>query len=436
MMSDALPQGVPGRGVEGKPGPAGPRGEEGPEGPEGQTGPRGPRGDAGPRGEVGATGAPGAAGKSIIGPRGAPGPPGKRGEEGPDGIDGEDGMPGKPGPPGAQGPRGSKGKPGEEEVEEVFEPRGVVTTPSPTPAATPAATPAPWHKKSPCDSEGRNGPGECDPDETPEEAEAYRRFREAQDNLQMSYPDWAKGASIQGKGQFGEWRKERGPPYVKRMVMFSGTGVDQVGSGTMVRRILGLKTAFGRSCDLRSCDHAWTNNQYLKTFDGTQFRFLYRNQRSVIVVPPLHGHGPLLSQNGIYRLHHFLHDSCNTMIVLGGVANILFLNANVADTDGGYDLVPGWVDGPYEAQKCIVDTPYEDLAVTLPGPGTSVTGVQVSSLPHNAISYYEAQDVSVVFEIPSGRGRILYIGYDFSEPITPWIHTLLAATKWPDFVKH
>ena len=62
----------------------------------------------------------------------------------------------------------------------------------------------------------------------------------------------------------------------------------QVGSGTLIRRILGLKTAFGRSCDLRSCDHAWTSNSYLKTFDGAHFRFLYRQQHGVLVIPPLH----------------------------------------------------------------------------------------------------------------------------------------------------
>ena len=36
-------------------------------------------------------------------------------------------------------------------------------------------------------------------------------------------------------------------------------------------------------------------------------RFLYRNQCSTLVIPPLtHGAGPILDTNGLYRLHHYL----------------------------------------------------------------------------------------------------------------------------------
>jgi len=261
----------------------------------------------------------------------------------------------------------------------------------------------------------------------------------AADNLAMSYPTWAKGAALTGKGQDGEWRHDRGPPYVMRVTLFSGDGVDTKGSGTLVRRILGLKTAFGKPCDLRSCRHAWSNNNYLTSFDGPQFRFLYRNMCSVLVVPPLtNGAGPILSDNGLFRLHHYLRSGHNTLIVLGGVANVLFLNQNYVDRDGGLSLEPNWVEGPYEAQDidgvpAAKGTPFEALSVTLPSPGVSVVGVKLSTLPANAISYFEAQDTSVVFEIPTKSGRILYIGYDFSEPVTPWIHALVAATNFPDY---
>ena len=62
-----------------------------------------------------------------------------------------------------------------------------------------------------------------------------------------------------------------------------------------------------------------------------------------------------------------------------------------------------------------------------------VHGVTISSLPANAVSYYEAGDVSVVFSIPSGSGSVLYLGFDFTEPITPWVHTLIAATQIQEF---
>ena len=81
--------------------------------------------------------------------------------------------------------------------------------------------------------------------------EAHQRLSDARDILTAAYPDWAKGVSLGGHGAFGEWRADRGPPYVQRLTMFAGKGVDQVGSGSLVRRILGIKMAFRRSCDLR-----------------------------------------------------------------------------------------------------------------------------------------------------------------------------------------
>lgn len=266
-------------------------------------------------------------------------------------------------------------------------------------------------------------------------AHAIRRMGEAADNLKMSYPDWAKGASIPGHGQDGEWNHERGPPYVQRLTMFAGQGVDTLHNGNLVRRILGLNKAFQKPCDLRSCDEAFSGNQYVRTFDGAQFRFLYRNLCSTIVVPPLTmGAGPILGHNGLYRLHHYLKDGYNSLIVLGGTASLLFLNQNVATLEGGYSLAPSWVDGPFEAQAAQgANTPFAALSATLPNPGVAVTGVKISSLPTNAISYYEAEDTSVIFEIPLGTGRIIYLGYDYSEPITPWVHALVAATMFNDY---
>jgi hypothetical protein len=266
-------------------------------------------------------------------------------------------------------------------------------------------------------------------------AKAIQRMSMAADNLAMSYPDWAKGAAIPGHGQDGEWRHDRGPPYVQRLTMYAGQGVDTLHNGNLVRRILGLNKAFQKPCDLRSCDEAFSGNQYVRSFDGSQFRFLYRNMCSTIVIPPLtKGAGPILGHNGLYRLHHYLKDSYNSLIVLGGTASILFLNQNVATLEGGYSLAPSWVDGPFEAQAAQgANTPFAALSATLPNPGVAVTGVKISSLPTNAISYYEAEDTSVVFEIPLGTGRIIYLGYDYSEPITPWVHALVAATMFNDY---
>lgn len=61
-----------------------------------------------------------------------------------------------------------------------------------------------------------------------------------------------------------------------------------------------------------------------------------------------------------------------------------------------------WGFQAQDAQRA--STPFSALPVTLPGSGISVTGVKLSTLPANAISYYEAEGVSVIFEVPMGTG--------------------------------
>jgi hypothetical protein len=47
------------------------------------------------------------------------------------------------------------------------------------------------------------------------------------------------------------------------------------------------------------------------------------------------------------------------------------------------------VDGPFEAQASVINSPFESLPASLEGPNQAVVGVSLSSLPRNAISYYE-----------------------------------------------
>ena len=42
----------------------------------------------------------------------------------------------------------------------------------------------------------------------------------------------------------------------------------------------------------------------------------------------------------------------------------------------------------------------------------------------------------MLFELPTGTGRIVYLGFEFKNPDTAWVHALLAASMYPDFVKH
>lgn len=32
-----------------------------------------------------------------------------------------------------------------------------------------------------------------------------------------------------------------------------------------------------------------------------------------------------------------------------------------------------------------------------------------------------------------GSGNVIYLGFDFTEPITPWVHMLIAATQFQEF---
>jgi hypothetical protein len=51
-------------------------------------------------------------------------------------------------------------------------------------------------------------------------------------------------------------------------------------------------------------------------------RFLYRNQCSTLVIPPLtRGAGPILDTNGLYRLHHYL--KVRSSLLLRGVTSFV-----------------------------------------------------------------------------------------------------------------
>jgi hypothetical protein len=58
---------------------------------------------------------------------------------------------------------------------------------------------------------------------------------------------------------------------------------------------------------------------------------------------------------------------------------------------------PKWVEGPYEMQDAAMGSAFQYGAVTLPAVETYNVGVQTSSLPKEAISYYEASEVGAVW---------------------------------------
>jgi hypothetical protein len=127
-------------------------------------------------------------------------------------------------------------------------------------------------------------PGTVDKDTKQVAVENAKRILvEKQMDLVRDFPGWSMNSGLadaaKGHGQDGLWRANRGPPYVEQITMFGGKGVDKKGSGNLVRRVVGLKTSFRF--------HKWEGNSFLSNFDGPQFRYLYRNVHSSLIIPPL-----------------------------------------------------------------------------------------------------------------------------------------------------
>ena len=48
----------------------------------------------------------------------------------------------------------------------------------------------------------------------------------------------------------------------------------------------------------------------------------------------------------------------------------------------------------------------------------------------------QMDNACVVMELPTGTGRIVYLAYEYQEPDVGWVHALVAASAYPDFLKH
>jgi len=158
------------------------------------------------------------------------------------------------------------------------------------------------------------------------------------------YPEWSKtidDINAVGKINHGEWTPFKGPPFMERMVLFSGNDVDVTQAGNLVRMIMGLKKNFGK----------WEGNGYLKSFESQQMRFIQSNKNSVLVIPPLsEANMPVLTDYAKGMLHHYISAGQNSIIVTGGPAAVDFVNQNFLTLDGGQLLEPAWTRGPYERQ--------------------------------------------------------------------------------------
>lgn len=246
----------------------------------------------------------------------------------------------------------------------------------------------------------------------------------------QDYPEWTKtidDINAASKVNHGVWEPFKGPPFMERLVLYSGNDVDITKAGNLIRMVMGLKKNFGK----------WEGNGYLKNFETQQMRFVQSNKNSVLVIPPLsESNMPVLTDYAKGMLRHYISAGSNSIIVTGGPASVDFVNQNFLAQDGSMLLQPAWTRGPYERQKTTEGTPFQTLPVSLPNAKNHAHGVRTQSLPRDAISYFETGEgspgggVSTVFGYKFGKGTMLYIGYDYNELSEPWVKALIAGLEF------
>jgi len=271
-------------------------------------------------------------------------------------------------------------------------------------------------------SGGSDSHAEAPVSEAMSKAEVSHMFRDKV--FLQDYPKWARTVeqiNAAGAMNHGVWKYYKGPPFLQRVTMFSGNDVDITTSGNLVRRVLGLPLSFGK----------WEGNSFVKNFDSQQMRFLASNEHSALVIPPLTlDNTPLLPDSAKALLHQYIAVGHNTLVVCGGPAAVNFINMNFLGTEGERHLEPAWTRGPYEKQDASVGTPFQSLPVTLPNVKNHAHGVRKQSLPHEAVSYFETDGISVVFSLPFGGGQMMFVGFDYTILSRPWVKTLIAAAQF------
>ena len=176
-----------------------------------------------------------------------------------------------------------------------------------------------------------------------------------------------------------------------------------------------------------------------KTWIGNQAGFFIGESKDVVmVVPPCFF--PPLANAELNALNDAVYDYGGSLLVLGGLTGANFISQNLRAEDGyGYVDTRGdrpqftmdavWSAGPFVLQKAAVTTEFFFGPRFLEGT-ESTWGIPVSELPPETIHYYmDANEVSIVFEIPAGTGRILFMGYDFGYMAPHWMEALMLARR-------
>lgn len=187
-----------------------------------------------------------------------------------------------------------------------------------------------------------------------------------------------------------------------------------------------------------------------KTWIGNQAGFFIGESKDVVmVVPPCFF--PPLANTELNALNDAIYGLGGSILVLGGLTGANFISQNMRGKDGhGYvdtsviGAVRGstypedspkftmdcvWSGGPFVMQNAAVNTEFFYGPRFLEGT-ESTWGIPVRELPPETIHYYMSADqISIVFEIPAGNGRIMFMGYDFGYMAPHWMEALMLARR-------
>ncbi|EKX39299.1 hypothetical protein GUITHDRAFT_154444, partial [Guillardia theta CCMP2712] len=151
---------------------------------------------------------------------------------------------------------------------------------------------------------------DVDPSQHTSQVESNAMFRN--DVEYQDYPAWTKSVNdvnAQNHINHGKWTSIEGPPFLQRITLYSGNGVDITHGGNIVRKVVGIPKNFGK----------WEGNRFLANFESQQMRFFQSNKNSALVIPPLsQGNLPILSDYAKGMLKHYVALGHNTLIVCGG----------------------------------------------------------------------------------------------------------------------
>jgi len=229
----------------------------------------------------------------------------------------------------------------------------------------------------------------------------------------------------------------------KGAVVFSVTpGCDSSGTTTNVKRILRPVI----SDPFRST--VWANSRYeeWKWADHQLGYLLAHYEDLTLVIPPCFIPRYAFSWRALGVMNEAIYQRGMSVLIVGGLSGIDFLSRFLAGNDGyGYlDADTGdmqgasgtsalnrvWPQGPFYQQNDAAST------VLLYGPrmlrsvGVHVVGVRAQELPPGTKHYYMTdEEVSVVFEVPAGKGRIIFVGYDYDQIEPRWADVLLLAER-------